>query len=79
MIDGLVREVNRVAGERDRDVGHQVQPANRRRQRERRDHVVRSLEGEDPLAPASRKALARSIASIGPNSAVMKRRESLIA
>ena len=51
MIDGLMREVNRVAGERDRDVGHQVQPANRRRQRERRDHVVRSLEGEDPAGP----------------------------
>ena len=41
-------EVNRVAGKRDRDVGHQVQALDRGGQGQRREHVVRPLEGEDP-------------------------------
>ena len=48
VIDGLVGQMNRVARERDRHIGHQVQPTDRGRQRQRREHVVRPLEGEDP-------------------------------
>ena len=42
----LVGEVHRVARKRDCDVGHQVEAADRRRQGERREDVVRPLEGE---------------------------------
>ena len=48
VVVGLVRQLNRVARERDRDVGHQVQAGHPGSQRERREHVVRSLEGEYP-------------------------------
>ena len=51
MVDRLVGEVNRVARKRDCDVGHQVEAADGRRQRERREDIVRSLEGEHPARP----------------------------
>jgi len=47
MVVGLVRQMNRVAWERDRDIGHQVQVGDRCRQRQRREHIVRPLEGGD--------------------------------
>ena len=45
---GLMGELNGVAWERDCHVGHQVQTPDGRRDRQRREHVVRSLEREYP-------------------------------
>ena len=47
MIDRLVCQVNRIARECDRDVGHEVEPADRRCQRQRSEDVVWTFEGED--------------------------------
>ena len=44
----LMCEMNRIAGKRDRNVGHQVEALDRGGQGQRREHVVRPLEGEDP-------------------------------
>ncbi|SKZ26759.1 Uncharacterised protein [Mycobacteroides abscessus subsp. abscessus] len=47
-IVGRVCEVNRVAREGNCDVGQQGQFRHRRRNDERREHIVRTLEGEHP-------------------------------
>ena len=52
MVVGLVRQMNRVAWERDRDIGHQVQVGDRCRQRQRRDRL-------SPLRGATLKTIAR--------------------
>jgi monoamine oxidase len=64
-------EVDRVAREGDCDVGHQVEVTDRGGERERRERVVRPSNVKTPVAPASCRACARSIASVGPNSAVI--------
>ena len=48
MVIGLVGELDRVARECDRHIGHQVQPADSRRKRQWGEHIVRALEGEHP-------------------------------
>ncbi len=47
MVVGLMGEMNRIARERDSHVGHQIQAGHRCRQRQRREDVVRALEGGD--------------------------------
>ena len=56
-VDRLMGEMNRVAGKRNCDVGHQIKTADGRRQRERGEDVVGSLEGENP---------ARARIAVGP-------------
>ena len=48
VVIGLVGQLDRIARERDCDIGHQIQAAHGRRQGQWREHVVRALEGEHP-------------------------------
>ena len=64
MVVGLVRQMNRVAWERDRDIGHQVEAGDRCRQRQRREHIVRPFEGGD-AAGAGITQRPRAVSSVG--------------
>ena len=64
MVVGLVCQVNRVARECDSHIGHQVQAGHGRRQRQRREHVVRSLEGGDAAGTGVAK-LPRAVGCVG--------------
>ena len=76
---GLMGQLYRVARERNRDVGHQVQSPERRRECQRGEDVPRTLEGEHSGGPGFSSSADRSIASVAPNSAVMTfTRETLV-
>ena len=66
VVVGLMGELNRIARERDGDVGHQIQPAGRRRQGQRREHVVRALEGEHPGSPGVTQGMSAPDGVGGP-------------
>jgi hypothetical protein len=64
MVVGLVRQMNRVARERDCHISHQVQVRDGGRERQGREHVVRAFEGGD-AARAGITQRPRAVSSVG--------------
>jgi hypothetical protein len=70
VVVGLVREMYRVAREGDSDIGHQVETADVTAKVSGANTSCGPSNVKTPLTPASRKARAVAMASVGPDSAV---------